>query len=210
MLPQKERWVGWYSAIEDLIPTLPESRFAAWQLAWLPELVKSTLITNAGNQPNGHDDRQPVQVDMTSPVPSVTGQFEGRVRAFIVANGKYDNGLVMTDKDQPTFTANGNQSSIKAYLVESKNMQEWGDSLRIDSEPATTVNTDHKPSHAPKAWLSQGRVVSMTPRALARFQSFPDSYILPESKKLACQVIGNAVPPLLYEKIIKPLTELSQ
>lgn len=212
MLPQPERWVGWYEAIEDLIPGLPESQFAAWQLARLPELAKSTLVTNAGNQPNGHDDRQPVQVGMREPVPSVTAQFEGRVKAFILAQGKYGDDLVKASGSQPIFTvtANSNQAGLRAWLVESKNMQEWGDSKRRDDEPAMTVNTDHKPSHSPKAWLSQGRVVRMTPRALARFQSLPDDYTLPDSSKLACTVIGNGVPPKLYQKIIRPLTEATR
>jgi site-specific DNA-cytosine methylase len=53
----------------------------------------------------------------------------------------------------------------------------------------------------PRAWLSQGRVVRMTPRALARFQAFPDTYALPDGAALACRVIGNAVPPLLMQRI---------
>jgi len=47
----------------------------------------------------------------------------------------------------------------------------------------------------------------MTPRALARFQSFPDDYILPDSNRLACKIIGNAVPPLMYQKIVVGLEE---
>jgi site-specific DNA-cytosine methylase len=71
----------------------------------------------------------------------------------------------------------------------------------------------------------------MTPRCLTRFQSFPDDYKLPAgfsirnfaladvmglniSDKwvsewintnggLACRVIGNAVPPLLYQRVIE-------
>jgi DNA (cytosine-5)-methyltransferase 1 len=37
MLPAPVAWRGWYGAIEDLIPTLPESAFADWQLARLPD-----------------------------------------------------------------------------------------------------------------------------------------------------------------------------
>lgn len=36
-LPMAGEWIGWYQAIEDLVPTLPESKFAPWQLARLPE-----------------------------------------------------------------------------------------------------------------------------------------------------------------------------
>ena len=46
-----------------------------------------------------------------------------------------------------------------------------------------------------------GRVIKMTPRALARFQSFPDWYELPESNTLAARIIGNAVPPLFMQRV---------
>ena len=49
------------------------------------------------------------------------------------------------------------------------------------------------------------RIVKITPRCLARFQSFPDWYELPDSTTLAVRGIGNAVPPLMYEKIIRQL-----
>jgi site-specific DNA-cytosine methylase len=36
-LPKASRRIGWYQAIEDLIPTLPPSEFAPWQLERLPK-----------------------------------------------------------------------------------------------------------------------------------------------------------------------------
>ena len=63
-----------------------------------------------------------------------------------------------------------------------------------------TSSMDKRPS---RAWISCGRVVKMTPRALARFQSFQDWYAMPDKAKLACTVIGNAVPPLLYQRVIE-------
>ena len=60
--------------------------------------------------------------------------------------------------------------------------------------------------HGSKAY-TRGRVVAMTPRCLARFQSFPDSYELPESKTLAAKGIGNAVAPLMYQRILEGLTQ---
>ena len=52
-LPSPVRWVGWYEAIADLIPTLPESRLADWQLEALPEwadiaTTAPLLIENTG------------------------------------------------------------------------------------------------------------------------------------------------------------------
>jgi DNA (cytosine-5)-methyltransferase 1 len=76
-------WVGWLESIQDLIPALPESEFAPWQLERLPAELRTMLVTNSGNQPNGHPDRQPVQVETDEPAPTVTAQFNGRVRAFL-------------------------------------------------------------------------------------------------------------------------------
>jgi len=132
-LPAPEPWRGWYEAIADLIPGLPESEFAPWQLARLPEELSS----------------------------------------FIVGAGGYNGKIVSADAERPAFTVTANENQ------------------------ATQL----------RAWLAQGRVVAMTPRCLARFQSFPDWYALPESNALACRGIGNAVPPLLYEKLLRPLTK---
>jgi site-specific DNA-cytosine methylase len=43
----------------------------------------------------------------------------------------------------------------------------------------------------------------MTPRCLAILQSIPDDYVLPDDDALAVRVIGNAVPPLFYRKLVE-------
>lgn len=53
--------------------------------------------------------------------------------------------------------------------------------------------------------LINGKVLRPTIRALARLQSLPDSYNLPDNKETARKIVGNGVPPLLYQKIIQPL-----
>jgi site-specific DNA-cytosine methylase len=60
-----------------------------------------------------------------------------------------------------------------------------------------------------RAWLSQGRVVQMTPRALARFQSIPDWYKLPDKNGLACTVIGNGIPSRMGARIIEAMLGLN-
>jgi DNA (cytosine-5)-methyltransferase 1 len=70
-------------------------------------------------------------------------------------------------------------------------------------EPAFAVKAQTGARHATRAVLTQGRIVKMTPRALARFQSFPDWYELPERNALACKIIGNAVPPLLMRRVME-------
>ena len=47
-----KKWVGWYESIKDLIPTLPESQFAPWQLARLPEDMRETMTVDSAGYPD--------------------------------------------------------------------------------------------------------------------------------------------------------------
>ena len=175
-LPLPEPWVGWYEAIEDLIPTLPESQFAPWQLAGL-ELGGTTLVDSAG-YPDGSGARVPVTRCTDEPANTVIANHAKRgMRAFLVggqfavpADGSGEPRPVQVrGQDKPTFT------------VTAVNKGDW------------------------RAWLMRGKVVQMTPRALARFQSFPDWYRFSGRRTLDCKIIGSAVPPLLYRRIIEQL-----
>lgn len=311
-LPPPEPWVGWYAAIEDLIPTLPESRFAPWQLARLPEELKTYLI---GNDRNG-DDRDRLNLSASNdPAFTVTSSNGPKLKAFLVPGENASNdtirfgedpattvgstnrvgnrpraflanpvdGLLRSEiepsstvmssdktmmpraflmagsgntnfadaepgkgmrlEDEPahviasdgggrtpkafilgngsrsdlvpecepadTVTANSNQTGVKAFLVASGNTSnncENGLIVKDPGAPSTTViaNADRTPM---RAWLSSGRVVSLTPRALARLQTIPDWYQLTGKNGLDCRGIGNACPSLLFEKIYRQLLE---
>lgn len=233
-------WVGWYAAIEDLIPWLPASQFAPWQLARLPELFETTLIEGTGQSeefglPTRRAD-EPVFViraavnkglpraflvasnsgpnsfgDNTrhaeEPAFTTVPNANGRMRAFVVGGGNTNKNIIDStyrDASEPMYTiASGNgYIQARAFLVAPAG--EHGDLLSAADEPAHTVTAAHLASKH-RAWLSQGRVVKMTPRALARFQSLPDSFLLPDKASLACTVIGNAVPSLLMREVVKPL-----
>jgi len=45
----------------------------------------------------------------------------------------------------------------------------------------------------------------VTPRGFAQLQSFPESFQLPKSKQLAIGVIGDAVPPLMAQRIFESI-----
>lgn len=167
-LPDPVKWIGWYEAIEDLIPSLPESQFAEWQLKRLPdELIDSILV------PGGNASSFSVR---SAAEPSRTIGDVGRVgnisRAFLVDKSINKNGESVTidDRDRPSFTVKASASK-----------------------------------QASRAWLERGRVVAMTARALARFQSLPDWYELPTKNTLACRGIGNGVPCLMAKGAIESL-----
>lgn len=163
-LPTPEPWIGWYESIEDLIPDLPESQFANWQMNILPDEIKTILM---GNDRKG-DNRDVINHRCASkPSITVTEQSGPKIRAFI-----------MDGRD-------------------ARNTRPF----RMGSDPSfTIIESSHKGMN--RAWIESGKVVRMTPRCLARFQSFPDSFQIDGTLG-----IGNAVPPLMYKKIIEGLIQ---
>jgi DNA (cytosine-5)-methyltransferase 1 len=129
-------WVSWYDALVDLIPTLPPSELAPWQV----RLLRSHTL--------------------------------GMHRGVLIEG------------------AGGGATSVFGYRP------------RHDNEPAPTI-TASAGRQAMRAVVRWGRVTVIPPRALARFQSIPDSYHLPDHRILACRIIGDAVPPLLARRIVE-------
>jgi len=189
-LPAPTKWVGWYDAIEDLIPDLPESQFADWQLKRLPaDLIQTCLVDVANtirdctvrgiNEPSITVTAE----KMRRPASTPRAFLLDRSRVALKAQGQTDWNDYFREGDRPSYTicAAGSGGRTKALLV---------DGIANDRG-------------LPKSWLDQGRVVSMTSRALARFQNLPDWYELPDKSTLACKGIGNGVPCKLAEAIVR-------
>lgn len=195
-LPEPVEWIGWYAAIEDLLDTLPESQFAPWQLARLPEtLADHFLITNGqGESLPGRNVSW-----ANEPTNTIKANDSGKPWAFLMAvNGEASTVFPPASPTQAIVSANG-IGKYRAFIVPDAN-----DScaVRLAAQPCYTQTISTVPG---RAWLSAGRVVAMTPRTLARFQSFPDWYELPEKRSLAAYGIGNAVPPLMMQRILEGL-----
>mgnify|MGYP001602102573 CR=1 FL=1 len=198
-MPEPTKWIGWYEVIKDLIDTLPESKFADWQLKRLPE---SFII--------GNSTRSNTRL-MSEPVETITGNSNQiGIKAFITdaRNGRFEGGkMTILSQELPSFSviASNNPNRYRAFLMPNANSSSGVN--RSGDKTAPTVGNVNRVGNQPRAWLDSGRVVKMTPRALARFQSFPDWYKLPEKISLACKIIGNACPPLMYEVVARSLTE---
>lgn len=313
-------WVGWYAAVEDLLPTCPESKLAEWQIARMPAKLETMLLgggntsaeqaapgvgVSASVPPTrcvaGNSDRwravlvegvhrtggDLTAVDREDPSFTVKASSMRRpvnaTRAVMVSNAKteYSDGLrdggdpalcttsqhngrlraVLVDGQNVIGEGRGGEVAVKgqaepaltvpssvarglprAVLVTNQGDQPTGTDIRAakcfeEREPAgpiisgsasrsraVLVNQDSKPgtvnAEEPaftivgqpnrvniRALLEQCRTVSMTPRCLARFQSVPDEYILPEKTGLACTVIGNGVACLLAKRIMESLKD---
>lgn len=243
-LPAPVPWVGWHAAIADLLDTLPPSRFAAWQLARLPETLAGSAFfaandsRNAANESYGrcswreesdpaftvthnspgwwkaflvhpNDRRTMPVVGDNDPAFTVMCADKGMPRAFLVSGQSVNGGPPsIRNGDAPSMTVGTNADRSRAFIVDGQYNGEndaagrkvRGLTVRESAHPMFTV-TSSSTKHPPRAWLDGGRVVAMTARALARFQSVPDSYQLPEAKGLAARIIGNGVPPLLAQRI---------
>ena len=205
-LPPKLPWVGWYEAIEDLIPDLPESQFAAWQLSRLPKALSTMLVSSGGSHFNSGE-KQVAHFGPDQPAMTVLTGTGSRAKALLVGQGGYKGGIATAEQDQPalTVTANRNQRDVRAFLVDGK-LNNYGQSMTVPDghDPSFTVTTSHN-SRDLKG-CSDGRVVKMTPRALARFQGISDDYALPDDRTLACRIIGNACCPPVFEALYGGLT----
>ena len=120
-------------------------------------------------------------------------------RAFLLNTSADKWGDGLRGAAQPAATIRtGQQHLPRAFVVEGTDLRNL--TVRTADEPIYTIK-------ASRAWLDQGRVVRLTPRALARFQSVPDSYQLPARAALACRTIGNAVPCLVAQRVTESLLD---
>jgi DNA (cytosine-5)-methyltransferase 1 len=202
-------WVGWYEAIEDLLPTLPPSQFAEWQRprveAWLQKHGGSALVDCTNMRESGERARSPEM-----PAQTLVAAYRPAhiAKALIVdcqeAGNPNARTLTLRPDVAPMFTIGATQQKRPARAILVHGSEQRTMPIRNGDEPAMTVlAASNKEPRC--AFLPPGRVVAMTPRCGARFQAFPDSYELPDRPALAWRIIGNAVPPLLMQRVAESI-----
>jgi DNA-cytosine methyltransferase len=192
------KWVGWYEAIEDLIPDLPESKFADWQLSRLPAEL-STMLVGAG----GYDGTV-AQAKEDSPCFTITANQnqKDQLRAFII-NESSTMECRAANEPCASQVASGRNLNQRAFIIDGKPANYAGDLQICASHNPVVTLTATQPQHPFRAWLDSGKVVKMTPRCLARFQSLPDWYELPPDDGLSCKIIGNGVAVLKMQRVFE-------
>lgn len=134
--PDPVKWIGWYEAIADLVDELPESQFAPWQIARLPEEYKEFLI----------------------------GQGTGNIGSILTRPTKFqqetERGKIFRDEDQPSPTILVKNSSMKGFIMPgagNTNFEdaEPGKGVRYEEEPAHTVASDGG-GRIPRAFVASG------------------------------------------------------
>ena len=239
--PAVKPWIGWYEAVADIIDTFEPSEFAPWQLARLPDEMKTFMLNenrtsdawvSKNDAINSDYPAYTIRADYRAPrafivpggnassfdirsndKPARTVGDTERVgnmpRAFITrpyqANPETERGSGFYQGDIPAPTVMTNSQKQRAFIVDGQPSDNGQvPTIRNQDDPIYTVQSSalHKPA---RASLSQGRVVKISPRGLARFQSIPDWYELPDNNALACKIIGNGWPSLMAEKILETL-----
>jgi DNA (cytosine-5)-methyltransferase 1 len=146
-----------------------------------------------------------------SPMLTLDASGKGLYRAFLVdCTHRTGGDLTVREDAQPAHTIASSHmrrlaNEPRAFIVDGQ-ANDHGSSVTVRHSHAPVFAVSATANHRPaRAWLSQGRVVRITERGLARFQTLPDSYILPEKKSLACEIIGNGIPSLLGEMLLESL-----
>jgi DNA (cytosine-5)-methyltransferase 1 len=183
-LPKPEPWVGWYEAIEDLIPDLKTSELAPWQR----ERLKGTKYEFFLN-PNDQADSA-----------FLIGQ---QVSGYYIEGVSYDRLPTIKRSDEPSPTVAAGAGGRQARIL-IRGDYKGSKMIRGDKEPSPTIRAAR--SSIPRA-LINNEIKALNPRCSARFQTMPDWYNLPKSSSLAQTIIGNGYPSLMAEKITRQLIE---
>ena len=146
---------------------------------------------------------------MADPAPTLRSDKQGAYRAFLADTQPHSRDVLeIAYADRPALTVRADYATSKyrAFLVSGQNGGREI-TIRYSDEPTMTITNSSKglPS-ACVGGVVGGVVVKMNVPCLARWQSMPDAYLLPESNTLASRIIGNGVPSLLGRKILETLT----
>lgn len=197
------REVGWYEAIKDLIPELPQTTLAPWQQKKFPELVQTCLVPD-------HSQRT-VLVPQDKPASTVIAShqsFKALIKESVMVPDQSSTNLVPQGK--PSLTVLSGHQTLKALIKRCGGGRD-SDRLYHHEEPSFTIravgrNSDH---HSRIADAVVGdKVVAVTPRACLRFfgdAETADSIWLPPTKSLANEVVGNGASWVMFKNLFKTL-----
>ncbi len=102
-----------------------------------------------------------------------------------------------------------NYPRTEALLIERTGFRDGTPQIKEPSEPCWTIKksifTDQRGNNRSRfidLWLADGTVKALTIEAIARIQSFPNWYHLPDKISVAGSLLGYSVPPLLVQKLL--------
>ena len=156
-------WVGWYAAIEDLIPTLPETTPAPWQLARLPKGLRETMLFAQNDSQDKHGNSYGATGrPANDPALTIGTNSAGWWKAYLLGDqaAGHGEGVQLADTDAPAFTVRsaGHNGSPRAYIVGGGNTQlaQVDSHARTDDEPMFTISASDGAKKLAAAYLLDG------------------------------------------------------
>lgn len=97
--------MGWYEAIADLLPTLPDSKLADWQKKALPEEIRNHLLLNVRASQNSVIGIDPKECDQPSfTVPATVAKEVPKALLIESTGARSDRPLQTREADTPIWT----------------------------------------------------------------------------------------------------------
>lgn len=122
------KWIGWYEAIEDLIDTLPETKFPEWQAERLPEQCRESLFFS--KQELTQTIAGPIMRPRSKnePAPTLTASDflrPGQISKAFIVNGLNASTSVAINSETPfvTITSNLSKGVSRAWLDTGKTVR---------------------------------------------------------------------------------------
>lgn len=173
-------WIGWYEAIEDLIPDMQITELSTnQQLALRDWQLKNPLLIEGRTRSRAEGSRQDRLAIRAHANPATT------VLAGLASSAQMPKLLIPTigySSDlPPIYHQNRLAPTVKAMMMSDGESERKGCWRLVDN----------------------CEVREMSVRGLARLQTFPDDLILSESKAVSCKAVGNAVPPMIMQQILE-------
>lgn len=211
-LPTPVPWSGWYQAIADLIPTLPETQLAEWQLKRMPEELRSSVGTSKAILMRGANTQQEWGKGYRSDnEPMYTLSTDAAyTKAVLIDPSNTIRDCTVRESGETAMCVTAEKmrrpaSTPKVLLFSGTENNGSTISIREGAAPSLTVTKSSGDRQVMRV-VDGAKVVQLSARCLARFQSMPDWYALPENNRLACTIIGNGVPCALAKEIISGLS----
>lgn len=221
-LRHEESEIGWLKAVEDLLDEAKDTTLAPWQKAalaqWLVKNpIKIPLLVRSANSKQewgkGYHEADDPAMTVTTDIPP---------KALLIQKVGANHNLQVKRSHEQCFTVRALGHS--RHWEQATGLLVWGGNRTFcatSNIPTPTVTTNILGKSRSLLWeesdtheianieelLSIARIVSAPPRWLARFQTLPDWYELPEKKSLASKIIGNGVPCLMVKKIAQATLE---
>lgn len=208
-LPPKQKHVGWYAAIADLVHDLEDTDLAPWQWKALPsEIREHWLVAHFSDQGNFASGRTKAAASPAIRVIAGEAACNGvrNYKAILIEStgARSDRELQTRTANEPCWTLramgqDGHYHRANALLIHPTE-QRSDKPFKYINEPCHTILANHGGENI-KALLENAKIKALDIRCLARLQSFPDDYKWTGKKSIDGMGIGNSVPPLMYKAI---------